>query len=231
MEAFQYRHELKFLCSESTLYLMEDRVKCICRPDRYAGPEGAYVIRSLYFDTVDDDCLYENISGVNGRKKYRIRIYNNSRETIRLECKRSLGDRKAKETCLLTEEQCERLVRGADVRDVAGGQELLARFLAERSGRLLRPKVIVEYTRNPYVHSIGNVRITFDRDIFSSPEVERFLEKDISRRGILRPGEQLLEVKYDEVLPAAIREVLAGGRQLRRTSFSKYALCRVYGLR
>ena len=41
----------------------------------------------------------------------------------------------------------------------------------------------------------------------------------------------ILEVKYDELLPGTIRELLTAGQQLSQISFSKYALCRRYSMR
>ena len=227
----RYRHELKFICSDQRLFLLENKIKNLCRSDSYAGQKGNYVVRSLYFDTCYDKCLMEGQAGTDNRRKYRIRIYNGNDEVIKLECKRSFRGMKAKEACRITRTQCESLMHGAPIGDTEADQELLRRFLCEKSMEFLEPKVIVEYVRAPYVYAFGNVRITFDRNIGSSVEVERFLEKDILRKGILPPGEQLLEVKYDEILPGTILEILAGGQQLSRTSFSKYVLCRQYGIK
>ena len=63
------------------------------------------------------------------------------------------------------------------------------------------PKVIVEYERTPYVYKNGNVRITFDRNITSSSQVDQFFNATAKKRPILPAGMQLLEVKYDEYLP------------------------------
>ena len=48
---------------------------------------GCYEIRSVYFDDIYDSCFEENETGVNCRKKYRIRIYNSSFEMMNLEIK------------------------------------------------------------------------------------------------------------------------------------------------
>lgn len=231
MDDILYRHELKFVCSENSIHIMEDRIKHICKLDPYVGPRGEYVIRSLYFDTYDDDCFRDGMEGVENRKKFRIRIYDGSSKMIKLECKHSHRGMKAKSVCRITEKQCESLIEGKTILETDASQELLRRFLWERNTKLLTPKVIVEYARTPYVYTTGNVRITFDRNIGSSSEVKSFLREKIPRKGILPIGQQLLEVKYDEVLPAPITELLAVGQQLNRTSFSKYVLCRKYGIR
>ena len=111
------------------------------------------------------------------------------------------------------------------------GQDLLRRVLVEQRIQLLMPKVIVEYIRTPYVYAAGNVRITFDRNIRSSAETGRFLEPQVSGRCVMAQDCHILEVKYDEGLPGAIREFLAAGQNLSSTSFSKYYLCRKYSMR
>lgn len=225
-----YRHELKFICSELELRVIEDKIKHICMKDSHAGPEGVYCIRSMYFDTYDSRCYRENEAGVDDRSKYRIRIYNCSDEVIKLERKGSIRDRKYKDSCSITRSQCEQIMRGYPVGNIMPGQEVLREFLAERRIELLRPYVIVEYVRTPYIYPVGNVRITFDRYIASSSSMN-FFDRDIPKRGIMPENMHILEVKYDEVLPAAIRELLNESCSLYRTSYSKYALCRGYSTR
>jgi len=91
------------------------------------------------------------------------------------------------------------------------------------------PKVIVEYERTPYVYKHGNVRITFDRNITSSGQVDQFFVQDVKKRPILPAGMQLLEVKYDEYLPDPIYHALMLDN-MQRTNFSKYYLCRKYSI-
>lgn len=249
MDMGDYRHELKFLCGEQELYFMGNKICHICRRDINTDPDGTYVVKSLYFDTPDDRCYHENQAGVDRRRKYRIRIYNNNPDTIKLECKSSCHGRKRKEACSITRQQCEALLKGtacgiptgyfagsasfaeSGYSGRQGNQEALwQRFQAERKTDMLVPKVIVEYRRTPYIFPAGNVRITFDRAIRSSSYVGRFFDKDIPFRSIMPEGRHILEVKYDEAIPAAILELLSAGRELRRISFSKYALCREYSI-
>lgn len=233
METKNYRHEMKFLCEERQLYIIENKIRHICRPDSYGGEAGAYRVKSLYFDTFDDRCYQEIQAGTDLRKKYRIRIYNDDMDVIKLECKYSLRDRKAKEVCRITEQQCMALLEkglGREMDFMGAVDSLLRRFLVERRIELLMPKVVVEYRRTPYVFQGGNVRITFDRGIRSSCRTEDFLGKNTLYRSILPENVHILEVKYDEGLPGAVRELLAVGQHLRRISFSKYGLCREYSI-
>lgn len=226
-----YRHELKFLCGEGQLRILEEKIRHICRLDPHTGRDGTYVIRSLYFDTIDDRCFYENEAGVDCRRKYRIRLYNGNTDTVYLECKETRHGLKHKDACLLTGKQSRQLMLGWPVMEVLSDQGLLLRFLAARSAQILLPKVIVEYTRTPYIYGVGNVRVTFDRYIRSSSVVTGFLEPGIPGREIMAQDVHILEVKYDKMLPGAIREFLTAGQELSQTSFSKYALCREYSMR
>ena len=54
--------------------------------DEYCDNE-KYVISSLYFDDLRDSMLADTLDGIDARDKYRIRIYNNSFEIIKLEVK------------------------------------------------------------------------------------------------------------------------------------------------
>lgn len=226
----EYRHEWKFVCGEGELRLLEERIRHLCSLDSHVGGEGCYTVRSLYFDTYDDRCFHENEAGVDRRKKYRIRIYDGKQDIIHLECKETLHGLKRKESCFLNGEQCRQLMSRRAVTGISPGQDLLKRFLAEQKMQLFMPKVIVEYVRTPYIYAAGNVRITFDRYIRSSPEIGRFLERQVPGRSIMAQGRHILEVKYDEGLPGTIREFLTSGRNLSEISFSKYCLCRKFGM-
>ena len=235
MDTRKYRHEVKFLCDEKELFHIESKIRHICRLDKHTGDASDYSIKSLYFDTLTDRCYSENMAGTDCRKKYRIRIYNNQTDTIHLECKYSCHGLKAKDICSITRTQCENLINGLPIGDFLRddvpseqpkGQKLFRRFLAERDMEILSPKVIVEYVRTPYVFPVGNVRVTFDRTIRSSPQTSCFLERTPALQCILPQGIHILEVKYDQMLPGAILELISSGQDLQRTSFSKYALCR-----
>jgi len=203
------------------------RAQGILERDVHAGDDGEYLIRSLYFDSPEDACFYENEDGVDPREKYRIRIYNCDSGRISLECKAKTRGMTAKTACLITRDQCEYFMEGripeADESRFPG-QRLLFYRMRERN---LRPVVIVQYARAPYVGQAGNVRVTFDDAISSSNAIGDFLRKDIPLRSVLSVGESILEVKWDELLPSHIKGQLELD-SLQWTAFSKYYLCRKY---
>ena len=96
-------------------------------------------------------------------------------------------------------------------------------------GQQLRPRVLVSYTREPYVYAPGNVRVTFDGDLRTSLFHRRFLEPgphDVSAAD--RPGDRILEVKYDAFLPEVVQALLQTNA-LRQQAYSKYTACRRFG--
>ena len=58
----RYRHELKYQISRSDYMALRQRLRTVMRPDAHAGPEGTYVIRSIYFDNYRDKALWDKIN-------------------------------------------------------------------------------------------------------------------------------------------------------------------------
>ena len=62
-------------------------------------------IRSLYFDSHDNECLYAKQSGDMFRQKYRIRIYDTKSETVKFEIKNKRNNQIFKETAAITKKR------------------------------------------------------------------------------------------------------------------------------
>lgn len=230
-----YRHELKFLCTQLQMELLEDQLGCLMEKDRHVGGSGFYTVRSLYFDDYGNGAMKQKEDGLDERKKYRVRSYlRGGDEAFHLEIKHRVGDRIWKESCMLTREEVSLVLNGVFLEYGKNGtgspvqESVRNRFETARETLLLKPAVIVEYDRIPYVYPEGNVRITLDRNICGSPETRKFMEKELTAVPVLERGRHLLEVKYDEYLPDVLRMALQVV-SLDRVSFSKYYLCRMAG--
>lgn len=228
-EERKFRHEMKYVISVGEMVMIRNRINHLIAPDRHAGADGVYSIRSLYFDDYDNRCFYENENGTDPREKFRIRIYNHSAEKITLECKRKERGKTLKTACPLTVEQTRALMAGQVLPDVAQQPPLLQKLTAQMLLRRMRPVVIVEYDRIPYVCKDGNVRITLDTNMASSRAIDKFLDETIPKRPVMPSGKHLLEVKYDEFLPDYIYRNLQL-ENLTQTAYSKYYICRKYTL-
>lgn len=217
-----YRHEYKYLVSESQIKYLENQIKKIMKPDPNAI-NGVYRIRSLYFDDYYDSGYYDVEDGNDPREKVRIRIYNSSNSRISLECKRKIDNKTQKSSVIVSKKDCELLMSNKILKQT--NDPLISKVNSKILLNNLKPSIIVEYDRIPYVYKEGNVRVTFDTNISSSNYIDDFFKESIVRRPIMPKGMHILEVKYDGFLPDVIYQILNIGK-LQQFSFSKYYLCR-----
>ena len=221
------RHELKYLITPAELSVLRGVLKPITQFDPNGDENNEYIIRSLYFDTINDDALMEKIAGVGNRKKYRIRIYNFSDRVIKLECKSKYGDLISKQSVSIPRDLAEQLIAG----DPEGLQRmrhpLLHDVYREMRTRLLRPAVIVYYVREAYIHPAQEVRITFDKQLRTGLYSTDLFNPSLPTYPVFDDPVEVLEVKYDEFLPSHLQTVLSG-ITAQRSAVSKYTWCRRY---
>ena len=207
------------------MLILRQRLRAVMKSDSHAV-NGQYEIRSLYFDNLYNKALREKLDGVNIREKYRIRLYNNDSSTIHLERKFKNGGLGHKTSANLTPEQAQAIANG-DVEWMSRSTDALILGLYTRiRNEGLKAKVIVDYIREPFVFTPGNVRVTLDYGIRTSMSCTDFLNPDCVTIPI-KDSPCILEVKWDNYLPDVIRDaVQLDGR--RSAAFSKYAASRMY---
>ena len=221
-----YRNEIKHVIDRADRAAIIANLRRVAHPDPHVGPEGQYLIRSLYFDNLADKALREKKDGVNEREKFRIRYYNGDTGFIHLEKKVKRGGLGYKVSAPMTAQEARRIVEG-DVNWMAtSGRGLLIELYSKMKGQGLRPKTIVDYTRTPFVYGPGNVRVTIDENIRTGLRSTDFLNPDCVT---IPAGEPiiLLEVKWDQYLPTVIRHAVQV-KNRREGAFSKYEICRIY---
>ena len=221
-----YRHEWKHEISYADLLAIRQRLRAVAESDPHAE-NGRYLIRSLYFDSLSDKALREKIDGVNLREKFRIRYYNGDPSVIHLEKKSKRAGLGTKYSAELTKDEAQSIVDGELDWMMSSGRPLVQELYCKMRYQGLRPKTIVDYTREPFIYRPGNVRVTFDYDIRTGLSCTDFLNPDCVT---IPAGDApiLLEVKWDAFLPSVIRDaVQTPGRRVE--AFSKYAQCRIYG--
>ncbi len=221
----QLRHEVKHEINASDLLILRQRLRAVMKPDSHAV-NGRYMIRSLYFDNLDDKALREKLDGVSIREKYRIRLYNNDPSTIRLERKFKQGALGCKTAVSLTPEQAQAIADGDIEWMSRSTDEVILGFYTRIKNEGLKAKVIVDYTREPFVFGPGNVRVTLDYGIRTGLSCTDFLNPDCVTVPIAN-SPCILEVKWDNFLPDVIRDAVQLENR-RSTAFSKYAASRMY---
>ena len=222
----RYRHEWKHAITYADLLAIRQRMSAIAIPDPHTI-DGKYLIRSLYFDNLNDKALREKVDGVNMREKFRIRYYNFDTRIIHLEKKSKLNGLGTKYSAPLTPEEAQKIVDGDIDWMMDSPHSLIQELYCKMHYQGMRPTTIVDYTRESFIYGPGNVRVTLDYDIRTGLNNTNFLNPECVT---IPAGDApiILEVKWDEYLPAIIRDaVQTPGTRVQ--AFSKYAQCRIYG--
>ena len=218
-----FRHECKYLISAADAQLLKLRLKHIMEIDSHAGPTGRYTIRSLYFDDLAHSAYYEKTDGINIRSKFRIRIYNYSLHSIKLEKKEKLGNLTRKTAQTITKDQAHSL--NWDPRpELVGDGCLMDELAINIRCRHVRPMVLVDYDRTPFICRDGNTRITLDENLRTRPFCADLAASSAAMIPVLENGQVILEVKFDDFLPGYLADAL---RDIPKANMaiSKFALC------
>lgn len=218
-----YRNEWKYLISWGEKELITSRIAPLLHPDPNAV-NGGYLIRSLYFDDYWNTAYEQKDDGVLERKKYRIRIYNYSDRSIKLERKKKYGAYIYKQSAKITRSEFEAILAGDYNFLLKSSQPLLQEFYVECRCHNLRPRTIVDYEREPWILDAGTVRITFDQNVRAAVGSFDIFDPSLPCLSVIDPGRLVMEVKFTEFLPKFVQDILPPQRA-EMTAVSKYVLC------
>jgi len=223
----KWRQEHKYAINESSRILLSSRLGYILDRDIHGSEDGVYVVRSLYFDDIENSALRDKLNGNPKRTKFRIRYYNGDASFIRLEKKTknlSYGIKKSENISL---EESEKIIRGEIDFLVESDKELLREFYTELKLNFLKPSVIIEYKREAFCLPYDNVRVTLDSDIKATRSFDCFFEKSLVLTDVSDDNKSVLEIKFDNIFPDYIREIISPHISSSE-AFSKYAAGRKY---
>lgn len=218
------RQEKKFLIPLAQMYELADEISQVMQEDAHNKGIG-YPVRSLYFDTLDDDDFQEKEDGVEVRRKIRLRCYGPQADFAMLEMKQKQGAMQKKRSLHLDREDAERLT-GGDYSVLLGYPDP---FAAECFGvmqmKVYRPRTIVEYSRRAFIGKENKIRITFDHHIISTESSTSLFSPSLGQYSSLNPCLVVLEVKYNGFLLGYMKDLLRRCGH-SETSVSKYCLAR-----
>ena len=214
-----FRHEYKYVIPYGDMLELRNKLDKVLKLDR----GGAYVVRSIYFDSPDDKDYYDKQGGEMIRKKLRLRIYDINSDTAKLEIKGKYDYHQLKESLVISKKIAKRIING-EYSDLLIMDNDLAKkmYVLLESG--YRPKVIIEYDRAAYI-TTTTTRITFDYNIKRSHDFEKFYTNDINYLELTNPNDVVLEVKFDRFLEPYISKILEKYTN-RYQSVSKYVMGR-----
>ncbi len=201
------------------------RLSHVLKPDSYSEPGLGYFIRSLYFDSHDDECLYEKQSGVMFRQKYRMRIYDTNSDVVKFEIKNKFNNQIFKETATITKESAYRIIDRDYAELLKYDNPILNKIYSVFTAKQYEPKVIIDYTRDAFMFDFFNLRITFDKDLHSNNTDFDLFSTNLHTIPVILEGKQILEIKYEHVLPEYIHRILQFDA-IERMAISKYTLGR-----
>ena len=220
----KYRYEKKYMINPQQKRVITSRLEKFCQMDPNATDDNSYRVSSLYFDDYMNSGVEDKLIGNLKRKKFRIRVYNGSDDFIKLERKVKHGNMCLKDAVRISREQYN-AIKSGDLSILKNLENAVCRdFYALYRNRKLRPRIIVDYTRQCFIFPQGNVRVTMDSNLHTS----------VGKCDLFSPGtfipvlskEQIvLEVKYSGFLPSVIRDMVQQGSG-NMEAISKYTYCR-----
>jgi len=214
-----FRKELKYLISNSDFYLIKHNLNNLLKKDPNCTNE-YYTISSLYFDDYKKTSYNQVKDGISNRWKYRIRFYNYEDSFIKLEKKHKINGLTNKTSVKITREMLDNILNN-NIKVEEYNNTLMNEFIIKLKSDLLRPVICIEYDRIPYVHKLGNVRITLDYNIRYTNKYNDLFNKE---KKVHYLKEKILEVKYNDLIPDFIRYRLELNH-LEQISFSKFNNC------
>ena len=221
------RHEQKYFISPLEYQVFSRILRHTLERDPNGDENNEYHIRSLYFDTIFNEAVIDKLDGVKDRDKYRIRIYNLRDRQIRMECKTKVGAFISKRSLDIPRLLAEQLMAADPTGLERTKSGLLRDVYREMRMNLLRPVVLVDYVREAYTYRAEEVRITFDKQLRTGLRSIDLFNPYVPTVSPFDHDEIILEVKFNQVMPPFIRDLLCTYvRQAQHSAVSKYVWCR-----
>lgn len=223
-----FRKEIKYVIPvEQYQKLVPQLDACMKRDPN--GKNGTYTVRSQYFDSLSDQDLQDNLSGLEEKRKIRIRIYSPEADWAKLEYKCKSGSDGVKYSMKLTREEAELMERHRYGFLLTREEPLAKQLYSKMLHGAYRPKAIVEYQRTAFLYPVSDVRITFDHRIKAGVTPYGLFKKDGATVSLMNEDVGVLEVKYNDFLPAHIKAIVQQIDHLAEAS-SKYSKSRLFYL-
>lgn len=218
---FVSRSEKKYLIPINYMSELKMKLSKILDADDNSNVSG-YMVRSLYFDSINNIDFNTKLDGVLIRKKIRIRVYDTNSKKCKLEMKKKNGDYGYKVSIWITKNDVEDLINGKYYvlkKYFKNSKDAIEIFMTMSLG-CYKPVVMVEYFRYAFVYPLFDTRITFDYKIRSSESNFDLFSNKITYNHLL-DNKVILEIKYNGKLVNFISDIFKT-YDLNRLSISKY---------
>ncbi len=221
------REEKKFLLNQAEALRLRSQLAAAVHADEHNGADG-YLVRSLYFDSLDNRDFQEKEAGVELRRKLRLRVYSPDADFALFEMKQKQGAYQRKRSLRLSRAEAQALIAGDQAVLLREGSSFGKECYAIMQAWAYRPKTIVEYDRYAFVSPQNSIRITFDSGIRANECSFDLFDPQLALSSVLHPYAVVLEVKYNGFLLSYIKDMLLPVQQ-SELSVSKYCMARQTG--
>jgi len=220
-----YRHEVKYYIGKREALQLSMLLKTNMSIDKNANDAGNYWIRSLYFDTIDNKDYYEKIIGFNVRKKIRLRVYDISSDTLKLEIKNKYNQYTHKESITISRQDAISLIDGNSTPLLNYNESTSNKVFGYMHHDLYLPKVIIDYEREAFLYPFENIRVTIDKNVRAAFGNNDMFTDKIGMVSIFSDDVVVLEIKYDKIIPVFLQKALSNF-STQGSQISKYSLGR-----
>ena len=227
-----YRYEFKYILNKKISNQIEKEARNFMIYDGHVKKElnNKYFVRSLYFENNFASNFYEKVDGMKIRRKYRLRTYSNffdPKVPIFFEVKGRISERTYKKRINIKNKYLNLFLsqsQNFNLLNLYPNNEMIINFIFDSFRKNLKPLILVDYKRRPYINKFGlYFRLTFDTNLLSSKTNNLFSNDKYSSWLECKAGYTILEVKFDRSIPAWFHRVIQC-YNLKRRSVSKFVL-------
>ena len=227
-----YRYEFKYILNKKISDQIEKEARNFMIYDGHVNKEldNKYFVRSLYFENNFSSNFYEKADGMKIRRKYRLRTYSNifdPKVPIFFEVKGRISERTYKKRINIKNKYLNLFLsqsQNFNLLNLYPNNEMIRNFIFDSFRKNLKPLILVDYKRRPYINKFGlYFRLTFDTNLLSSKTNNLFSNDKYSSWLECKAGYTILEVKFDRSIPAWFHRIIQC-YNLKRKSISKFVI-------
>ena len=220
------RRELKYYISYNDYRVLSGILQEVIGRDPHGARNKGYLIRSLYFDDIDDKAFFEKMYGTDNRKKFRLRLYDLNSKNVKFEIKSKFNDTILKETAWVTKKDAIAIQNKDYEVLLKYKNDVLNKVYYSFKTNYYHPVVMVDYTRDAFFFEYNDVRVTFDQRLMSNSTNLDVFDEDAFMLPLLKEGVLIMEIKYNQFIPDWIKKLLQIQR-FERCAISKYCISRL----